>query len=125
MSEAYTLRGVIEEIGNTVEITERFSKRELVVTTDPSGDYPQLVKMEAHGKVCAYLDNFTPGDPVAVVFYINGRRSRKTGGVFMNLVVFKILPDREAEQDTQPPRDRTEPAPEEAEPADDDGNLPF
>lgn len=89
----YTLKGNIKVIKPTQNVSEKFRKREFVVT-DNSSQYPQDIQFQLTQDRCEQLDNSKPGDAVEVSFNIRGREwtSPKDGEVkyFNSLEVFKI-----------------------------------
>jgi len=62
--------GKIEFIGMTQAVSEKFSKRELVVTTDEQ--YPQSISIEFNK--CSLLDKANVGDDVIVGVNLRGRK---------------------------------------------------
>lgn len=65
-------RGRIVAISNTERVSDKFTKRTLVLTDD-DGKYPQFVKFEAHNQDCDKLDRFKVGDSLIVSFVVRGR----------------------------------------------------
>jgi hypothetical protein len=63
--------GKIKVIGKTINVTETFSKRELVVTTDEQ--YPQHILIEFNKDKCSLLDKFKVGEVVTVGINLGGR----------------------------------------------------
>jgi hypothetical protein len=63
--------GKIKVIGSTVNVTETFSKRELVVSTDEQ--YPQHILIEFNKDKCSLLDKFKLGEVVTVGINLGGR----------------------------------------------------
>jgi hypothetical protein len=63
--------GKIKVIGNTINVTETFSKRELVVSTDEQ--YPQHILIEFNKDKCSLLDKFKVGEVVTVGINLQGR----------------------------------------------------
>jgi hypothetical protein len=63
--------GKIKVIGSTQNITETFSKRELVVSTDEQ--YPQHILIEFNKDKCSLLDKFKVGEVVTVGINLQGR----------------------------------------------------
>jgi hypothetical protein len=63
--------GKIKVIGSTQNITETFSKRELVVSTDEQ--YPQHILIEFNKNKCSLLDKFKVGEVVTVGINLQGR----------------------------------------------------
>lgn len=66
------LEGSIKLIKEVQIITEKFAKREFVLTI-PDGNYPQDVIMEMTNDNCAILDSFQPGNQVEVEVNLRGR----------------------------------------------------
>jgi hypothetical protein len=65
------ITGKIKVIGSTQNITETFSKRELVVSTDEQ--YPQHILIEFNKDKCSLLDKFKVGEVVTVGINLQGR----------------------------------------------------
>lgn len=68
----FKLNGIVKVVTPTVQVTEKFSKREFVVT-DASSMYPQDIQFQATQDKCALLDMIQPNDQVEVSFNIRGR----------------------------------------------------
>tara|TARA_R110002020_G_scaffold475184_2_gene709003 strand:+ start:416 stop:769 length:354 start_codon:yes stop_codon:yes gene_type:complete len=68
----YKLTGTIKVVKDTVQVTEKFSKREFVVN-DQSSMYPQDIIFQASQDKCSMLDGYKEGDNVEVSFNIRGR----------------------------------------------------
>lgn len=68
----YKLTGTLKVIKDTMQITEKFSKREFVIN-DASSMYPQDIIFQAAQDKCAMLDNFQVGETVEVSFNLRGR----------------------------------------------------
>lgn len=75
-----TITGTIKAVGNTQDVSDKFRKRELVVT-EPSGQRPQHIPVEFTQDRCGLLDGFNPGDEVTVICYVNGREWTGRDGV--------------------------------------------
>jgi hypothetical protein len=75
-----TISGSIKLVGKTQQVSDKFSKRELVVT-EPSGQRPQHIPIEFTQDRTALLDGFKPGDEVTVICYVNGREWTGKDGV--------------------------------------------
>jgi len=63
--------GKIKVINGTVNVTDSFQKRELVVTTEEQ--YPQHILIEFNQDKCAILDGFSIGQGVKVSINLRGR----------------------------------------------------
>jgi spore germination protein YaaH len=72
MSNQFKFAGTIKVIGQTVMVSEKFSKREFVVT-DTSSQYPQDVSFQVTQDKCSLLDSFMEGQSVEVSFNLRGR----------------------------------------------------
>ncbi|MDP4683305.1 MAG: DUF3127 domain-containing protein [Crocinitomicaceae bacterium] len=68
----FKLTGTVKVLNSTVQVSEKFSKREFVVT-DTSSMYPQDISFQATQDKCAMLDGIQPNDQVEVSFNIRGR----------------------------------------------------
>ncbi|MEO8066183.1 MAG: DUF3127 domain-containing protein [Flavobacteriales bacterium] len=75
-----TITGSIKMVGKTQQVSDKFSKRELVVT-EPSGQRPQHIPVEFTQDRTAMLDSFKPGEEVTVTCYVNGREWTGKDGV--------------------------------------------
>lgn len=75
-----TISGTIKVVGNTQKVSEKFSKRELVVT-ESGGQYPQLIPIEFKQDKTSLLEGYNPGDEVTVTCYVNGREWTGKDGV--------------------------------------------
>jgi hypothetical protein len=75
-----TITGNIKVVGKTQQVSEKFSKRELVVT-EPSGQRPQHIPIEFTQDRTGMLDSYKPGDEVTVTCYVNGREWTGKDGV--------------------------------------------
>lgn len=73
-----TISGTIKVVGKTQDVSDKFRKRELVLT-EPSGQRPQHIPVEFTQDRCGLLDGFNPGDEVSVTAYVDGREWTKDG----------------------------------------------
>jgi hypothetical protein len=69
---SFKLTGVVKKVGETVKVSETFSKRELVVT-DTSGMYPQDILFEFAKDKTSHLDSVMEGQEVEVSWNLRGR----------------------------------------------------
>lgn len=70
---SFDLVGNLKVKGETTTVTEKFVKREFVVITDLSTQYPQYVSFQLTQDKCSLLDQFKEGDEIKVHFNIRGR----------------------------------------------------
>ena len=68
----FKLNGTVKVVNDTVQVTEKFAKREFVVT-DTSSMYPQDILFQAVQDKCGMLDGIQPGEQVEVSFNLRGR----------------------------------------------------
>jgi Domain of unknown function (DUF3127) len=73
-----TITGAIKVVGQTQQVSEKFSKRELVVT-EQGGQFPKHIPIEFKQDKTSLLDGFNPGDEVSVTAYVDGREWTKDG----------------------------------------------
>jgi len=59
---------------DTVQVSERFRKREFVLEYADNPEYPEYIKFELAQERCELLDPFQPGQKVRVEFDLKGRR---------------------------------------------------
>jgi hypothetical protein len=92
----YKAKGVVKTIGPTVNVTEKFSKREFVIEMK-DGMYPQSIQFQMAQDKCSLLDTVGIGQDVEVSFNLRGREwtDPKTGQikVFNTLDAFRIEAD--------------------------------
>ena len=68
----FKINGVIKLVKETVQVTEKFAKREFVIT-DTSSMYPQDILFQAAQDKTTMLDGFIEGQNVEVSFNLRGR----------------------------------------------------
>lgn len=89
----YTIKGQIKQISPAQQVTEKFRKREFVLTEN-SSQYPQHIQFQLTQDKCDLLDSFKVNDEVELGFFLRGREyaDKNTGALryFNSLDVFKI-----------------------------------
>jgi len=75
-----TITGTIKVIGKTQDVSDKFRKRELVIS-EPSGQRPQLIPVEFTQDRTGLLDPFQLGEEVTVTCFVNGREWTGRDGV--------------------------------------------
>ena len=68
----FKLIGTVKVLNDTVQVSEKFSKREFVVT-DTTSMYPQDISFQATQDKCSMLDAVQVNDQVEVSFNLRGR----------------------------------------------------
>ena len=75
----FKLNGIVKLVSPTVQVSDKFSKREFVVT-DNSSMYPQDILFQATQDKCSLLDGFQQNDQVEVSFNLRGREWTSPSG---------------------------------------------
>lgn len=124
-----TITGTIKVVGKTQDVSDKFRKRELVVT-EPSGQRPQHIPVEFTQDRCGLLDGYNPGDEVTVSCYVNGREWAGRDGVtkyFLSLSGNRIERSGNAAGPSSNGGYQSAPPPSAADmpPAGDEDDLPF
>ena len=89
---SFQLTGKLKKIDPIVQVSDKFSKREFVIT-DESSQYPQDVLFQITQDKCTLLDKFNVGDTVQASFNLRGREwTSPTGEVkyFNTLEAWRI-----------------------------------
>jgi hypothetical protein len=87
--------GEIKTINLTENVSEKFKKREFVLITDKSTQYPQTILFELQQDKCDIIDAYSVGQEVSVDYNLKGRQWTNTQGevkTFNTLSVWKIQP---------------------------------
>ena len=90
---SFKLNGVIKVIKPTQQVSEKFSKREFVVTDISEAQFPQDIQLELTQDKVSLLDSMMEGQEVEVSFNLKGREwVSPTGDVkyFNSLQAFRI-----------------------------------
>jgi hypothetical protein len=69
------IKGTIKRINPTIEISDKFSKREIFVET--SEQYPQIIGVQFENVKCEMLNNYSVGQNVVVDVNLRGRDWQK------------------------------------------------
>lgn len=86
------VQGKLVDVFDTIQITDKFKKREFVVETEERG-YQQYVKFQLNQDKCSLIDDHKLGDELKVAFNLSGKPyTRKTGekDYITNIVAWKI-----------------------------------
>ncbi len=87
-----TYTGVLKVKGKETKVSDRFKKREFVLT-DNSPSYPQMISFQLTQDRCPLIENVNVGDEVTVHFQLKGREWKNPQGeikFFNSLDVFKV-----------------------------------
>ena len=84
--------GTLKTKSETVKVSERFQKREFVLTTEANTPYPQHVSFQVTQDKCSMLDSFGDGEEIKVQFNLRGREWNGPQGIkyFNTLEAWRI-----------------------------------
>ncbi|MFO0357214.1 MAG: DUF3127 domain-containing protein [Sphingobacteriaceae bacterium] len=84
--------GTLKVKFDTQKVSDRFSKREFVLTTEANTPYPQHVSFQVTQDKCNLLDQFNEGEELKVQFNLRGREWNGPQGVkyFNTLEAWRI-----------------------------------
>jgi hypothetical protein len=78
---SFEITGILKVKKDTQQVSDKFSKREFVITTDLSTQYPQYISLQLTQDKCALLDGYNEGDEIKVSFNLRGREWSGPDGV--------------------------------------------
>lgn len=76
-----TLTGIVKQVGKTQVLSDKFSKRELILKTEYETKYPQYLVIQFTNKNVTKLDGINPGELVNVSINLRGREWEGPEGV--------------------------------------------
>jgi hypothetical protein len=84
--------GTLKAKFDTQKVSDRFQKREFVLTTEANTPYPQHVSFQVTQDKCNLLDSFNPGEELRVQFNLRGREWNGPQGIkyFNTLEAWRI-----------------------------------
>ena len=88
------IRAKVLEISETVQVTDTFRKRDLIVEYAENPQYPEFIKFELIQDKCDLLNNFSVGQEVEVHFNLKGRKWTDPQGnvkYFNSLQAWRVL----------------------------------
>jgi hypothetical protein len=89
----FQLKATVKLIRATQQVSEKFRKREFVVT-DNSSQFPQFITFQATQERCDLLNNIKEGDEVEIGFFLKGRewKDNRSGEIkfFNSLEAFRL-----------------------------------
>lgn len=101
----FKLTGTIKVVNDTVQVSEKFSKREFVIN-DASSMYPQDILFQSTQDKCGIIDQFKVGETVEVSFNLRGREWTSPQGevkYFNTLEAWRIEKTGSAPQESKAP----------------------
>ena len=86
------ITGQIYKIGDTQVVSEKFSKREMIIKTEMNTPYPQYIKVEFTQDKTSLLDTYKVNDEVGVEVNLRGRlfNGEKGEQCFVTLQAWRI-----------------------------------
>ena len=81
------LKGIIVKIGDIEHISDKFSKREIVIET--AGDYPQKISCQVSNKTIGLFDGKAEGQEVTASINIKGREHN--GKYYNTIEIWKVI----------------------------------
>lgn len=84
--------GTLKAKFDTQKVSDRFQKREFVLTTEASTPYPQHVSFQVTQDKCNILDQYSVGDELRIQFNLRGREWNGPQGIkyFNTLEAWRI-----------------------------------
>lgn len=84
--------GQLKLKSDTQKVSEKFQKRDFVISTDLNTPYPQHVSFQITQDKCSLLDQFNEGEEIKVQFNLRGREWNGPQGVkyFNTLEAWRI-----------------------------------
>lgn len=87
------IKGKIHEVGDIVQVTDSFKKRDLIVEYAENPQFVEYIKFETHQDRTSILDGLNVGDEVEVSFNLRGRPWTNKEGVttyFNSLIAWRV-----------------------------------
>lgn len=87
------ITGKLKLKGETQKVSEKYQKRDFVLSIDLGTPYPQHVSFQANQDKCSLLDRFNEGEELRVQFNLKGREWQSPQGetkYFNTLEAWKI-----------------------------------
>lgn len=69
----FQVQGILKVKNNEVQVSDRFKKREFVLTVDPNSQYPQHVQFQLVQDKCSLINDVNIGEEIKVSFNLRGR----------------------------------------------------
>jgi len=74
------LKGTIKELGKTQKMSDKFSKRDFVITTNDNPTYPQHISLQCTNDKVVMLDNLSIGQEVTAHVNLRGKEWKSPTG---------------------------------------------
>ena len=70
---SFEVVGTLKAKFETQQVSEKYAKREFVIMTDTTTQYPQAINFQLSQDKCGLLDSYTVGEEMKVSFNLRGR----------------------------------------------------
>lgn len=87
------IKGQVYQVGETQQVTDKFKKREVILVTEPSSQYPQHIKVQFSQDKCDLADSLQKGQDVTFQINLRGKLYTDKNGnenCITNLEVWKV-----------------------------------
>jgi hypothetical protein len=87
------IKGQVYQVGTTQQVTDKFKKREVILVTEPSSQYPQHIKVQFSQDKCDLADTLQVGREVTFQINLRGKLYTDKNGnenCITNLEVWKV-----------------------------------
>jgi hypothetical protein len=87
------IKGQVYQVGTTQQVTDKFKKREVILVTEPSSQYPQHIKVQFSQDKCDLADTLQVGSDVTFQCNLRGKLYTDKNGnenCITNLEVWKV-----------------------------------
>jgi hypothetical protein len=74
------ITGIVKKVGDTETVSEKFKKRDLILTLDAEGKYPQHISLQVTQDKVVMLDSLPVGSEVKCSINIRGREWTSPSG---------------------------------------------
>jgi len=116
--------GKIKVIGTANQVSDKFTKRDVVITTDEQ--YPQDIQIQFVQEKCEILDKYTVGQEVTIGINLRGREWNNAKGETVYFNTIQGWNIKETDNSKQVPQANSQTfAPAPALAIEDDSDLPF
>ena len=95
-----TIQGILHVKGETQVISDKFSKRELVIKTEEN--YPQLISCQLIKDKCDLLNLYNVGDKIDVSINLKGREWTSPKGEIKYFNTIEVWRFNDVEQSAKP-----------------------
>ena len=87
------IKGQVYQVGTTQQVTDKFKKREVIIKTEASSQYPQHIKVQFSQDKCELADALRVGQDVTFQINLRGKLYTDKNGnenCITNLEVWKL-----------------------------------